>query len=112
MFQSGGSSYPKNYSMVRVIRHCDAAEARRLTTIIPGPDAQTVGVDFSLKAVTIPDTDTRVELFLFDCAGQSTFNQREYGQRNVSIGVARLADAPADTDPHAVGGGIVRDGRL
>ena len=52
VFQSGGSTYPKNYMM-------------------------TVGVEFSVKQVPIPDTDVIVELYIFDSAGQSIFNQIE-----------------------------------
>lgn len=52
MFHSGGSSFPKQYVM-------------------------TTWVDFRVKQVKIPDTNTVVELYLFDCAGQSIFNQIE-----------------------------------
>ena len=47
MFHSGGQRFPKNYFM-------------------------TIGVDFCVKVVNIPDTDTAVELYLFDTAGQET----------------------------------------
>lgn len=50
VFQSGGSTYPKNYLM-------------------------TVGAEFCVKQVPIPDTNVVVELYIFDCAGQSIFNQ-------------------------------------
>lgn len=39
-----------------------------------------------MKPVTIPDTgdvNTQVELYLFDMAGQSTFNKRELGNKHV-----------------------------
>lgn len=49
---SVGASYPKQYVM-------------------------TSWVDFRVKQVNIPDTSTAVELYLFDCAGQSIFNQIE-----------------------------------
>lgn len=52
VFQSGGSTYPKNYLM-------------------------TVGAEFCVKQVSIPDTNVIVELYIFDCAGQSIFNQLE-----------------------------------
>uniref|UniRef100_A0A7S2XVJ0 Uncharacterized protein n=1 Tax=Fibrocapsa japonica TaxID=94617 RepID=A0A7S2XVJ0_9STRA len=52
MFHGGGQRYPKNYVM-------------------------TTGVGFCVKQVNIPDTNCAVELYLFDCAGQSIFNQRE-----------------------------------
>mmetsp|Transcript_40150 Transcript_40150/g.71465 ORF Transcript_40150/g.71465 Transcript_40150/m.71465 type:complete len:225 (-) Transcript_40150:189-863(-) len=52
MFHSGGHTYPKNYIM-------------------------TIGVDFCVKQVNIPESNAAVELYLFDCAGQSIFNQRE-----------------------------------
>jgi transport family protein 27 len=50
VFQSGGSTYPKNYLM-------------------------TVGAEFCVKQVPIPNTNTIIELYIFDCAGQSIFNQ-------------------------------------
>merc|ERR1719181_701249 len=59
MFHSGGHSYPKNYVM-------------------------TIGVDFCVKMVNIPETNSAVELYLFDTAGQSIFNQRELGAKYVS----------------------------
>eukprot|EP00520_Triparma_pacifica_P007727 CAMPEP_0118640314 /NCGR_PEP_ID=MMETSP0785-20121206/4689_1 /TAXON_ID=91992 /ORGANISM="Bolidomonas pacifica, Strain CCMP 1866" /LENGTH=231 /DNA_ID=CAMNT_0006531697 /DNA_START=9 /DNA_END=700 /DNA_ORIENTATION=- len=52
MFHSGGHMFPKNYIM-------------------------TTSVDFCVKEVHIPDTNASVELYLFDCAGQSIFNMRE-----------------------------------
>ena len=52
VFQSGGSTYPKNYLM-------------------------TVGAEFCVKQVPIPNTNTIIELYIFDCAGQSIFNQLE-----------------------------------
>ena len=54
MFHSGGHNYPKNYVM-------------------------TIGVDFCVSQVRIPETNATVELYLFDSAGQSMFNQREMG---------------------------------
>jgi transport family protein 27 len=56
MFNSGGQNYPKNYVM-------------------------TIGVDFCVSQVKIPDTDTTVELYLFDAAGQSIFNQLSQGNK-------------------------------
>lgn len=56
VFTSGGSTYPKNYLM-------------------------TVGAEFSVKQVPIPDTDVVVELYIFDCAGQSIFNQLEMNNK-------------------------------
>ena len=50
VFHSGGSIYPKNYLM-------------------------TVGAEFCVKQVPIPNTNTIIELYIFDCAGQSIFNQ-------------------------------------
>jgi len=49
-FHSG--NYPKNYIM-------------------------TSWVDFCVKQVKVPDTDVAVELYLFDTAGQSVFNQTD-----------------------------------
>jgi small GTP-binding protein len=37
----------------------------------------TTDVDLNVKQVPIPDTNITVDLFLFDMAGQSIFNQRE-----------------------------------
>mmetsp|Transcript_17552 Transcript_17552/g.32019 ORF Transcript_17552/g.32019 Transcript_17552/m.32019 type:complete len:225 (-) Transcript_17552:118-792(-) len=34
-------------------------------------------VDMTIKQVAVPDTNAGVELFLFDCAGQTVFNQVE-----------------------------------
>ncbi|CAM9873193.1 unnamed protein product, partial [Discosporangium mesarthrocarpum] len=50
MLKSDGHDYPKNYIM-------------------------TIGVDFGVKKIKIPDTDCIVELYLFDCAGQGIFNK-------------------------------------
>jgi transport family protein 27 len=50
VFHSGGPTYPKAYLM-------------------------TVGADFCVKQVPIPDSNIIVELYIFDCAGQSLFNQ-------------------------------------
>jgi transport family protein 27 len=41
----------------------------------------TIGVDFCVSQVKIPDTNAVVELYLFDTAGQSIFNQRELGAK-------------------------------
>ena len=51
-FHSENTNYPKNYVM-------------------------TSWVDFCVKEVKIPDTDVAVELYLYDTAGQSIFNQSE-----------------------------------
>jgi len=56
LFYSGGATYPKTYMM-------------------------TVGADLSVKSSSVPDTDTQVEFHLFDCGGQSIFNQREWGTK-------------------------------
>jgi transport family protein 27 len=56
VFSSGGATYPKGYVM-------------------------TVGADFVVKQIPIPDTNTVVELYLFDCAGQSIFNQVEMNSK-------------------------------
>lgn len=50
VFHSGGPTYPKAYLM-------------------------TVGAEFCVKQVPIPDSNIIVELYIFDCAGQSMFNQ-------------------------------------
>jgi transport family protein 27 len=41
----------------------------------------TVGAEFSVKQVPIPDSDVVVELYIFDCAGQSIFNQVEMNNK-------------------------------
>lgn len=56
VFSSGGSTYPKNYLM-------------------------TIGSEFVVKQVPIPDTNVLVEIFIYDCAGQSIFNQVELNSK-------------------------------
>ena len=41
----------------------------------------TVGAEFCVKQVPIPDTNVVVELYIFDCAGQSIFNQVEMNNK-------------------------------
>ena len=50
VFRSGGRSYPNNYVMTNI-------------------------ADVTVKAVPIEDKNTSVELYMFDCAGQSIFHQ-------------------------------------
>ncbi len=47
----------------------------------------------SVKSSSVPDTDTQVEFHLFDCGGQSIFNQREWGTKYVRADqpIARLS---------------------
>jgi hypothetical protein len=52
MFISGGRNYLNEYNM-------------------------TVGVDFKVKSVPIPDSHFEVELYMFDCGGEKIFQQRE-----------------------------------
>ena len=71
MFHSGGQSFPKNYVM-------------------------TIGCDFNVKMVPLAPEHTGglnvgVELYFFDTAGQSVFNQRQLAQKyweNVSTVMA------------------------
>ena len=71
MFHSGGQNFPKSYVM-------------------------TLGCDFCVKMVNIPEDQAQgrhvgVELYLFDTAGQSVFNQRQLAQKyweNVSSVIA------------------------
>jgi hypothetical protein len=42
---------------------------------------QTVGAEFCVKQVAIPETNVMVELSIFDCAGQGMFNQLETNAR-------------------------------
>ena len=58
VFHSGGPTFPKNYMM-------------------------TVGAEFLTKQVPIPNTNAVVELYIFDCAGQSIFNQLEMNSKYV-----------------------------
>jgi hypothetical protein len=44
---------------------------------------QTIGAEFNVKQVTIPDTNVVVEIFLYDCAGQSIFNQLDLNTKYV-----------------------------
>lgn len=60
VFHSGGSTFPKNYLM-------------------------TVGAEFLTKQVPISDTNAVVEMYIFDCAGQSIFNQVEMNSKYVSF---------------------------
>ncbi len=46
--------------------------------------AQTIGAEFSVKQIAIPETNYIVELFLYDCAGQSIFNQLDMSTKYVS----------------------------
>ena len=50
VFRSGGRNYPNNYVMTNI-------------------------AEVAVKAVPIKDQNTNVELYLFDCAGQSIFHQ-------------------------------------
>lgn len=44
---------------------------------------QTADVELCVKSVPIPDSNVIVELYLFDCAGQSIFNQLDFGTSHV-----------------------------
>jgi len=55
-FVSAGTTYPKNYLM-------------------------TIGAEFNVKQIPIPDTNIVVELFIYDCAGQSIFNQLDLNSK-------------------------------
>jgi transport family protein 27 len=46
---------------------------------------QTIGAEFSVKQLPIPDTNTIVELYIYDCAGQSIFNQVEMNSKYVRM---------------------------
>eukprot|EP00742_Colponemidia_sp_Colp-10_P002082 GILJ01002223.1.p1 GENE.GILJ01002223.1~~GILJ01002223.1.p1 ORF type:complete len:185 (+),score=27.35 GILJ01002223.1:49-603(+) len=70
-FNSNGQNFPKNYTM-------------------------TTGIDFSVKAIPIPDTKTSVELHLFDCGGQSIFQsltQSAYDKVNMIMLVYDITNA-------------------
>eukprot|EP00981_Chlorochromonas_danica_P008235 scaffold2066_cov229-Ochromonas_danica.AAC.19 len=42
---------------------------------------QTIGAELSVKQVPIPDSNYIVELFIYDCAGQSIFNQLDMNSK-------------------------------
>jgi len=46
---------------------------------------KTIGAEFNVKQVTIPETNVIVELFIYDCAGQSIFNQLDLNSKYVSF---------------------------
>ena len=56
MFSSGGHTFPKNYVM-------------------------TLGCEFCVKTVNIPNTNVQVEMYLFDTSGQNVFNQQQMLQK-------------------------------
>ena len=72
MFHSGGACARARRARETVWRPRSAAG-----TSYPKQYVMTSWVDFRVKQVNIPDTSTAVELYLFDCAGQSIFNQIE-----------------------------------
>lgn len=57
MFHSSGQTFPKRYVM-------------------------TIGVDFSVKVVNIPNCSKAVELYLFDTAGQSIFSEQDLANKH------------------------------
>lgn len=59
VFVNGSGAYPKNYLM-------------------------TVGADFNIKQVPIENTNVVVEIYVYDSAGQSIFNQVEMNSKYVS----------------------------
>ncbi len=87
MFQSNGKSFPKNYVMVPFFPSCKTG-----CVLINIPvfcylfilnvlsrsflqNWQTSGVDLAVKVVNIPDTDTAVELYLYDTSGADLYSQ-------------------------------------
>ena len=42
----------------------------------------TIGVDFSVKMVNIPNSDKSVELYLFDTVGQSIFSEQDLANKH------------------------------
>jgi transport family protein 27 len=83
VLKSNGHEYPKNYVMVRL----QLASCELLVASIHPHDgvcsSQTSDVELSTKSIAIPDTNVVVELYLFDCAGQSIFNQLDFGTVHV-----------------------------
>ena len=47
--------------------------------------SQTIGAEFCVKQVPIPESNAVVELYIYDCAGQSIFNQIEMNAKFVSL---------------------------
>lgn len=64
VFVNGSGAYPKNYLM-------------------------TIGADFTIKQIPIESTNVIVELYIFDSAGQSIFNQVEMNSKYVGTGKFR-----------------------
>ena len=56
MFTSGGHNFPKNYVM-------------------------TLGCEFAVKMVDIPNSNVQVEQYIFDTSGQKVYNQRQMLQK-------------------------------
>ncbi len=46
---------------------------------------QTIGAEYLVKQVRLPETNIIVELHTFDCAGQSIYNQIEMNSKYVGI---------------------------
>ena len=64
VFRSGGRNYPNNYVMTNI-------------------------AEVAVKAVPIKDQNTNVELYLFDCAGQSIFHQDTSSDLDPSIQILK-----------------------
>jgi transport family protein 27 len=67
VFVNGSGAYPKNYLM-------------------------TVGAEFTIKQIPIDDTNVVVELYIYDSAGQSIFNQVEMNSKYVSESVCSAVE--------------------
>lgn len=59
---------------------------------------QTIGVDFGVKQVKVPETDCVVELFLFDCPGQGVFNKLEQVSDGIDYAVERARHGATFSD--------------
>ncbi len=66
VYTKGGSKFPKNYSMVRVLCAPADGAGRRTDTCW---SVQTADPTFTVHVVDIPDTNMRVELCIFDVPG-------------------------------------------
>ncbi len=53
-----------------------------------------------MKQIPIPETNYIVELFLYDCAGQSIFNQLDFNSKYVSLFCHMVNDLIASYDLH------------
>ena len=76
-----------SFSLVLAVLLAPIARLRSFGLCLPllsSPTPQTAGVDFVAKQVNIMGSNAWVELYLYDCAGQSIFNQLNLNSKHVS----------------------------